>query len=89
MSPKHPRWRNFIRRLEGREGCNFREKKPGDATSITWRCRGGHDKTYATAILKKVGGIDIAGSLAYFDDHGGHCDCEIVFNVSTHIAEGG
>jgi hypothetical protein len=26
----------------------------------------------------------VAASLAYFDEHGGYCDCEAVFNVDPH-----
>jgi hypothetical protein len=28
-----------------------------------------------------MGGINVEASLAYFKDHGGYCDCEILLNV--------
>ena len=77
MTPKHPRWEEFCNRLAGPEGCDFKKKPDGDAT---WTCAGGNDKTFATKILKAMN-MDVAASLAHFDEHGGHCDCEILFNV--------
>ena len=83
MTPEHPHWAEFTRHLGGRQGCNFQEKVPGDVTSVTWRCKGGHDQSYAAAILKNMGfsAKAVKESLAYFTEHGGHCDCEILFNV--------
>lgn len=77
--PGHPRWEEFCDRLNGPEGCDF--KKDPD---VTWRCGGGNDKSYATTILTSMGLslAEIAGSLAYYHDRGGHCDCEILFNVA-------
>lgn len=85
MDHSHPRWNEFLDRLEGPEGCDFKEKTPGDANSITWKCNGGKDKTFATRILKDMdlSETEIQDSLDYFDAHGGHCDCEILFNVAT------
>jgi hypothetical protein len=31
--------------------------------------------------MAKMGGINIAGSLAFFASKGGHCDCEILLNI--------
>ena len=85
MNPKHPDWDKFLERMEGKEGCNFKKNKKGQ---FSWTCRGGRDKTLATKILKsmqkKDKNIDIPTTLAYFDSRGGHCDCEIVFNVATN-----
>ena len=78
MTPQHPKWREFCDRLTSSDGCNFQEDENG---KITWRCRGGHDKSFATQILQSYSNIDIKASLQYFDEHGGHCDCEILFNV--------
>ena len=79
MDPKHPRWDEFLFRLEGPEGCNFRKK----AGKLVWICGGGTDRSKAEAILKSMVSIDIRASLKYFYDNGGHCDCEILFNVAT------
>jgi hypothetical protein len=77
MTPQHPRWEEFCNRLAGPEGCNFRKKPDGNAT---WKCAGGNDRTSAVNILKAMN-MDVAASLAYFEENGGHCDCEILFNV--------
>jgi hypothetical protein len=73
--PGHPRWMEFLQRLCGPEGCNFTETR--------WTCFGGDDKRFSRGILAEMGlsSPAIAISLAYFEDHGGHCDCEVVFNV--------
>lgn len=81
MSPHNPRWDEFASRLEGEEGCDFKQKIEGDPTSVTWKCGGGNDKSFAKAILEKMGGIDIEETLKYFDRNGGYCDCEILFNI--------
>jgi hypothetical protein len=73
--PRHPRWEEFIERLAGPEGCDF--------TDTTWTCFGGEDKRFSRKILADMGLSELAIqlSLAYFEDHGGYCDCEVVFNV--------
>jgi len=85
MTPKHPKWDEFIERLAGIEGCDFSEDENGDPR---WYCSGGKDKPEATKILRKMNAkiddewmINVEGSLEYFDEHGGHCDCEIIWNV--------
>lgn len=77
MTPDHPRWQEFVTRLNGPEGCNFHEEEDG---TVTWLCKGGRDKSYATAILERMGTIDIEASLRHFEEHGGYCDCEVLFN---------
>jgi len=77
MCKEHPKWNEFCRQLEGEEGCNFLEIEG----KITWTCKGGMDKTFATKLLKDYD-VDIEASLEYFDEHGGHCDCEILFNIA-------
>jgi len=79
MTPDNFRWVEFCERLEGPEGCDFRKDEKGE---ITWKCSGGTDKSKAKAIMESMGNIDINKSCAYFDAHGGHCDCEILFNVN-------
>jgi len=77
MTPQHPRWKEFCNRLAGPEGCDFKKNPDGKAT---WTCAGGNDRTFAVKILKTMN-MDVKNSLAYFSEHGGHCDCEILFNV--------
>lgn len=82
MTPEHPRWKEFAERLEGPEGCNFKDDGKGKEDSITWECKGGRDQSKCRAILGAMPEIDIGKSLVYFDEHGGYCDCEVLFNVN-------
>ncbi len=74
--PRHPRWEEFVARLTGPEGCNFQGER--------WTCH--NDLRAATSILRTMGlserGVRL--SIAYFKDHGGFCDCEVVLNVGRH-----
>jgi hypothetical protein len=83
MTIDHPRFQEFIDRLTGPEGCNFRDD------AATWDCGGGSDKTKSTAILRDMGfGFDvILSSFAYFAARGAHCDCEIVLDLFPTAAE--
>jgi hypothetical protein len=72
MTPKHARWREFYGLLDEtvtKFGCNH---IPGSRGS----------RPAAQMILTLMDGIDVEGSLEYFDEHGGCCcDCEILMNV--------
>lgn len=81
MTPAHPRWDEFCDRLDGEEGCNFH--KDAATGETVWTCKGGTDKSFATAILASMGGINVPASLEYFEQHGGYCDCEILLNVAA------
>lgn len=82
MTPAHPRWREFCDYLGGPDFCAFRLRDPNDPLSWTWNCDSRDKaKPFCRTILKAMGGFDIAATLAYFDRHGGHCDCEVLFNV--------
>lgn len=85
MTKKHPRWNEFLERLEGPEGCDFKLVGPPGRGDTTWTCDGGRDKSKAQAILADMGFTweEIEESCEYFDNHGGHCDCEILFNVNA------
>ena len=80
IRPGHPRWREFLEKLEGVDGCDFKKDEKGETT---WSCKGGNDKSLATAIMQSMGDVDVPGSLTYFESHGGHCDCEILFNIAA------
>jgi hypothetical protein len=74
--PGSPRWEEFCGRLS--------EALWIDETS--WRCHGKASPLrfhYATEVMRAMGGIDIEGSLAFFEDQGGSCDCMILFNVEA------
>ncbi len=83
LTVDHHRWDEFAGILEGPDGCNFRKESPGKGKKeeTRWDCGGGSDKSIAERILGDLGGFNIPRSLEYFDRHGGHCDCEILFNV--------
>jgi hypothetical protein len=87
ITPRHPRWQEFLERLEGPEGCNFRYKDPAhpDPTKVSWDCASGgpHRHDHARKILATMGLAPntIDASCAYFGSRGGYCDCEILFNV--------
>jgi hypothetical protein len=40
-----------------------------------------HTHRHAKFVMEDMGKINIEASLAYFEDHGGYCDCEILLNV--------
>jgi Protein of unknown function (DUF2695) len=77
LTPASPRWSLFVRLL----GNTLTDGLPAD----TWRCgddgSGGSKHRYAEAVMAELGGIDIDGTLEFFQQHGGFCDCEILFNV--------
>lgn len=78
MDLGHPRWGEFVERLGGPEGINFH------LASFHWTCDRSAERPKARMILGKIGldSESISASLRYFDEHGGSCDCQILFNVS-------
>lgn len=78
MTPRHPRWDEFINRLSGPTFCNFRGK--GDDFKFT--CDGSSQRPLARRLLTSMGfsSVEIEQSLGA---HGGFCDCEIVLNVKN------
>ncbi len=68
MSPEHPQWRQFLSLLRGKNGL------------ARWGCQ--HDHRISRRILEAMGGIDVAASLAFFEEHGGYSDCEVAMNVT-------
>jgi hypothetical protein len=77
----HPRWQEFIGRLEQR--LNFREgsDEPGN---YQWLCGKGEDPfAYAREVLTAMG-LQPKASLANIRSQGhAYCDCEIVFNLGA------
>jgi len=81
MSPKHPEWKDFIDVISGPEGMNFREI-PG-SLNFNWDCTSKIDKPICRKWLAfSDPPVDIEKSLRLFEAFGGHCDCEVVFNVT-------
>lgn len=88
MSPEHADWQEFIKQLEGPEGCNFRKHK-ADGRTI-WDCSGasgvtsiGHEHSRRILTAMGLTQAEIAESLEYFQEHGGYCDCEVLLNVNS------
>lgn len=77
LTPEHPLWPDFCNRLAGPEACNFQ----GEVPNTTWTCKGGRNQDFSRAILQTMPGVDVDGTLEYFSQNGGHCDCEVLFNV--------
>lgn len=81
MTPHSKRWKKFYNTLSGKDGCNFTRDSKGE---IHWKCDSkDRSRPLATKIMTKMGNIDIPKTLQYFDNHGGYCDCEIMFNVAA------
>lgn len=66
VTPAHPLWEEFAGRL--------------DATIRAERCDGA-SLMLSARLLGGMAGIDVGKSLDFFRDHGGYCDCEVLFNV--------
>ena len=87
MTEYHPRFKEFKERLEGPEGCNFcRDEKSSDPRSFRFDCDNSLEKPRSRRILAAMGATEkeIEQSIGYFTGSGGHCDCEVVFNVGVH-----
>jgi hypothetical protein len=81
MTPDNPRWDEFIDCLAGPEGCDFRET---DAGPLIWTCDpSDRTRPHCRSIMQHMGlsRMAIGASLAYFEQRGGYCDCEVLFNV--------
>ena len=69
LTPKSSRWNEFVDALDA-----ALQKSGCDAET----------QRLAKAIMTTMPDIDVAGSLAFFEEHGGYCDCEILFNVDPN-----
>ena len=67
MNFDHPRWNEFISML-GDEIINT-------CCDLTW------EKPCTKKVLKSIGNIDIKKTFEFLEKNGGHCDCEVMFNV--------
>ena len=76
MTPAHPLWDEFCEILAGPEYCDFREEN-----EMVWTCAG--DLTLSEKLLSEWYDVDVPGSLQFFREHGGYCDCEVLFNVAA------
>lgn len=78
LDKNHPKYEDFMDELF--EEVDFRELEHGE---ITWNCNSTMKIT--RKILKRIGNIDIAKTIAYFESHGGYCDCEVCLNVEKKL----
>lgn len=80
ITPGHPRWEEFLDRLTGPFGLDVRNGG--------WHCAGGRDKRHSRRILFAMGLSPgaVAATLAFFERHGGYCDCEVWMNVESSVA---
>jgi hypothetical protein len=80
MHPGHPRWQEFYEKLGGPGYVNFRNENG----QTRWDCKAGRDKSHAIRLLSEMGFStqQIVETCVYFEDHGGMCDCEILWNVA-------
>ena len=76
--------KEFFKKLEGPEGCNFREDDKG---KMIWNCKAGEDKSHSVKILEEMGipTQEIVSFLEKCSKRGGHCDCEIIFNAADKL----
>jgi hypothetical protein len=73
LTPSSGRWGTFTEALDHAvqvSGCDGSEPGTGP---IKHR--------HAKRIMAAMGNVDVPGSIAYFEAHGGYCDCEILMNV--------
>ncbi len=77
----------FLDRLQGPEGCDFRQPDPDDVNSITWNCAGDNDTSLSRRTLIDMGRSeeDIKEILDIAATSGGYCDCEITFNATEAL----
>jgi Protein of unknown function (DUF2695) len=75
LTPENPRWEQFTAAML--DSMKSMELCDGDARQAE------PDKVHrhAKAVMTAMGDIDIAATLAFFEAHGGYCDCEILLNV--------
>jgi hypothetical protein len=78
MKPGHPRWSEFVKRLEGPEGVNMREGRDG---ALVWDCASNYRGTAAVLARMGLSASDVEATFQYFRSCGGYCDCEVLLNV--------
>jgi hypothetical protein len=83
MGPTHPEWAAFCTALAGEGYCDFTEDEEGKPS---WHCQ--HDHRHTRSLLaNKWPMIDVEATLKLFRDHGGYCDCEVLFNVGSDVED--
>jgi hypothetical protein len=65
--------------LDGPKGCHFRPD-PNSPGEMTWNCDGSLRKTRQW--LRRRDFLSLDANLKLIRKLGGHCDCEVLFNVA-------
>lgn len=76
MTAEHELWEEFIYMLGTSIDLKF------DKGGFTSKCNS-WSRPHATKILEELG-ADVPSSMAYFEKHGGFCDCEILVNCAIN-----
>jgi Protein of unknown function (DUF2695) len=78
----HPEWTAFCNALGGKGYCNFVKGHHNFVVGVeSWDCQ--HDHSHTRALLaSRWPEIDVEATLELFREHGGFCDCEVLFSVS-------
>jgi hypothetical protein len=77
----HPRWQEFIGRLEQRLNFHERGDTPG---KYEWRCGKGEDRfAYTREVLAAMGLQPEASLAAILGQRHVCCDCEIILNLGA------
>ncbi len=75
MTPEHPLGDEFVTRLtaalDDGEGCDDTDAKPLTRTILAQLAQEFHLA------------IDVEGSLTFFEQQDGYCDCEVLYHVIT------
>jgi hypothetical protein len=82
MDKSNHKWNEFLDMLH--KEVNFRETSKG---RHTWDCDGTLTKT-ENILREHFPEVDIERSLDFMMQHGGYCDCEVIFNVEDEIVTG-
>lgn len=87
LTPEHPRWDEFIEALSDDNVVFDLHNHLTPQAHHDWNyCKS--DLRHAEEIMHRMGGIDVAGSLAFFRQHGAYCDCEIMLDYCDCTAMG-
>lgn len=83
MDPQHPRWEEFLGRLQGPEGCNFRIVQGANKQRLTWDCSHFTDYPLCARILANMGlsASEVLESFVFFHSWGAYCDCKVPWRV--------
>lgn len=78
MTPWNPRWPEFFDELVG---SDWDKREAVRCKGVLMLADGTFNKeSLAIKILEDMN-MDLKASVAFWVSHGGHCDCEVIYNV--------